>query len=162
MKETQFINLCKLRRFKDVKLAIYNKAIDPSFANNYPVRYASENNLLSILTILLNDKRVDPSVYSNESLITASSYGHIDIVILLLQDPRVNPTDQNNKAVINAFLNKESDIVNILFTQSLVRKPLKNDNIEMFKKIMLNLKSINIETYNEIIKEDMQPKIMNF
>ena len=87
---------------------------DPSYSNNFAIRYASQFDHTEIVKVLLDDDRVDPSAQNNYAIRWASQNGHTDVVKLLLKDDRVNPSDLNNYAIRWASKNGHTDVVKLL------------------------------------------------
>jgi ankyrin repeat protein len=87
---------CQYGIVEGVALLLQDGRADPTVANNYPIRVASEYGYTKIVSLLLQDGRADPTVYDHYSLEWACHNGHIDIVSLLLEDGRVDPTVNND------------------------------------------------------------------
>jgi ankyrin repeat protein len=64
--------------------------LDPSFDNNFAIRFASQNGHTDIVKALLKHPKVDPAACSNHSIQRAAHGGHLDIVRLLSHHPRIN------------------------------------------------------------------------
>ena len=83
---------------KNFKLAL-ERGADPSYVNNYAIRWASYYGHIEVVELLLKDSRVDPSDCNNTAILWASSNGHKEVVELLLKDSRVDPSDDDNLAI---------------------------------------------------------------
>jgi len=64
--------------------------IDAGALNNWAIRWACENDHLSIIKLLLQRPDVDPSCNKNSCLLTAFKHKNTEIFNLLLLDERVN------------------------------------------------------------------------
>jgi ankyrin repeat protein len=67
-----------------------NRDLDPSFDNNFAIRFASQNGHTAIVEALLRHPKVDPAACSNHSIQRAAHGGHLTVVQLLSQHPRIN------------------------------------------------------------------------
>lgn len=86
MTEEEYHNLV----FNDGELEKYLKqGGDPTHDNNYAIRFASNNNEIEVVKLLLKDSRVDPCASDNQAFRRAYRYKHYDIVKLLLDVPEV-------------------------------------------------------------------------
>jgi ankyrin repeat protein len=112
-----------------------------------PFSKAIRNNDIKQVRLLLNDKEVVPSLDLNFPIQLASKNGYIDIVELLLKDKRVDPSDSCNLSIRLASKKCYIDIVELLWKNKLVKKTLKNDNEEL---------------YNKLIQQDIKNKVSKF
>jgi len=87
---------------------------DPSFDENYLIRYVSEQGNHEITRILLDDPRVDPSAKENTAIRVAARKGHLAIVEELLAHDLVDPSDMKDEALINAASKGHIKVVRIL------------------------------------------------
>ena len=95
--DEEFLNACINGDIERVKRLI--RVVDPSTANNWAIRLASQFGHKDVVQLLLADPRVDPSVGDNMPILLASQYGKIDVVRLLLDDPRVDSSAGDNQAI---------------------------------------------------------------
>ena len=151
-----------------VKLLLKDKRVNLSVKNNYAIQASSLNGHVDIVKLLLKDKRVNPSVENNYAIRFASYNGHVDIVKLLLKDKRVDPSDNRNWAIqatykkayykifdsinnknfnIFSFNNEYVNIIKLLWKDERVKSSLKNDDDEL---------------YDKLIKQDISDKIEEF
>ena len=91
------------------------------------IEFASENQHLNIVQLLLNDERVDPSSHNNQAIRSASKNGHHEVVQLLLTDSRVDPSADDNYAIQIASENGHLNIVQLLLNDEPV-DPSSYDN----------------------------------
>jgi len=103
--------------------------LDLRYGDNWPIRYAVDNNRLEIVKLLLADKRVDPTIWDNYVIGCASKYGHTEVVKLLLADPRVNPGDCENNAFTHASEYGHVEIVKLLLNDSRVDLSIYDYNL---------------------------------
>jgi hypothetical protein len=91
--------------------------IDPSYKDNWAIRWASEHGRVEIVRILLADKRVNPAADNNLAIKAAE---HVEIVRMLLADKRVNPAADNNRAIREASRCGHVDVVSLLLADKRV------------------------------------------
>ena len=120
--------------FDIIKLLLSNKIrvlfpnIDPSTANNYPIRYASLGGHLDVVKFLLSNEirtlfpNIDPCASNNYSIRYASKNGHLDVVKFLLSSevvalfPNIDPSADDNFAIKIASLKGNLDVVKFLLS----------------------------------------------
>lgn len=95
-------------------------SVDPSASHNYAIRMASKNNLVTLVSSLLNDPRVDPTAYGNDPLVQAAKEGNAETVKILLGDPRVDPSMPNNYPITIAAIRGRSEVVRLLLADDRV------------------------------------------
>lgn len=100
-----------LSRKFSINFLLKNKHFDPSFNDNYAIKWASYYGILSAVEKLLIDNRVDPSACKNFAIEWASANGHLEVVKALLKHNSVNPNDNNYSASRFANANKHFKIV---------------------------------------------------
>jgi len=106
---------------------LQDKKVDPSYNDNWAIRWASEVGHTDIVALLLKDERVDPSGDKNEPILLASQFGHTNVVALLLKDKRVDPSPLDNYALRFASENGHADVVTLLLKDERV-DPSADDN----------------------------------
>ena len=93
--QTLFEKACKDQHIALMDLLLLQfDFIDPTFNENYAIRYASGCGHFAVLDRLLQEENVDPSAQDNFAIRNASYCKHHDVVFRLLQD---------NKLVLNGF-----------------------------------------------------------
>jgi len=110
-----------------VHLLLRDPTIDPSTADNYAIRFASQNGHTDIVKMLLADPRVNPSADNNYAIRMASGNGQMGVVKVLLADSRVDPSARYNYAIKSASGNGHTDVVKMLLADPRV-DPSVNDN----------------------------------
>ena len=105
--------------------------------NNYnALVFACENGYIDIVELLLKDGRTNPAYDYNYSIFQASRYGEVEVVKLLLKDKRVDPADSGNSSIILANKNNYDEVVLLLLNDNRVQCSLKNENIELYNKLI--------------------------
>jgi hypothetical protein len=66
-----------------------DKGIDPTFSDNWPIRFAAHENNVELLKLLIKDKRTDPSDLGNIAIQWAFFNVSVDTIKFLLKDKRV-------------------------------------------------------------------------
>ena len=131
--ETCFYSLVYSITTEDVVLLatlLQLQDFDPSDADNFAIRFASENGYLEVVQLLLQNERVDPSADDNYAIRLASYNGHMDIVRLLLQDVRVDPSADNNFAIRWASESGRLEVIQLLVQDERV-DPSAYDNCSL-------------------------------
>jgi hypothetical protein len=108
----EFKNSLLEQDFNKFKELLNNYSLNPSFDENFPLRYCYQNNLIPFLELLLNHKKID---YMTESkgIFLAIEYGYIDIIILL-KKYKMKMSSFKNKFIYEALINNQFDIVEFL------------------------------------------------
>ena len=172
--------LIKNNNFEEFRLLFNDKKIDPSWDENYAIRYACKCGHVEIVKSLLNDSRVDPSANYNYCLFISVQIGNLDIVKLLLSHPTINPTDCMDSVFCCAVQLGHFEIANVLLIDGRIdpsefnNLPIKNayknkvndkDILTLLwqnNKIKTSLKNDDIHLYNKLIKMDIKNKIGAF
>lgn len=85
--------------------ALIRRGSDPSFLDNYLIRYASINGHLDLVQKLLQDPRVDPSANNNEAFSLSLNNWHLHIAIQLFKNDKVyNKLDVNLRSTLTKGL----------------------------------------------------------
>ena len=85
-----------------------SKEFDPSFLEDWSIRYSSEVGNIDIVKLLLKDERVNPSSCNNSPITDALKYNHTEIIQLLWNDQRVKKSLQkNNQELYNQLITKD-------------------------------------------------------
>lgn len=92
--------------------------LDPSFDENYAIRFGCKKGCLDAVKFLLSLPRVNPMAKENAPLILAAKHGHDLIVNLLLQEDRINPAEPDNEALITACLGGHTKVVRVLLSDN--------------------------------------------
>ena len=138
-KQIDFINAVSDDNIELVKILLKNKLVNPSYDRNSALRYTCEYGYFEIAKLLLS-KDIDPSYSDNMPIVIASECGYFNIVKLLLADKRINPSAQHNWAIVLADEQDKLDIVELLWKYDVVKKSLKNDNLELYNKLSVKNK----------------------
>ena len=72
----------------DVVNLLLKVGINPSYCDNYAIRYASARGFVDVVDRLLEDKRVDPSALNNEAIRFATKNGQIEVIKRLIKEKR--------------------------------------------------------------------------
>jgi ankyrin repeat protein len=119
-------NIVKYGFIDELKTKV-NDGWNPSYDDNYAIRYAAEYGRVEMVKLLLADDRVDPSVNDNFAIQLAAENGHIEVVKLLLADDRVDPSARGNYAIRFAAETGHIEMVKLLLTDDRV-DPSDNNN----------------------------------
>lgn len=87
-----------------LELLLEDTLVDPSVAENYCIKKASDLGRAQLVQILLRDRRVDPAVAGNFPIYKAALNGHEETVKVLLVDDRVDPGNVINSTAVNGNL----------------------------------------------------------
>jgi ankyrin repeat protein len=87
---------------------------DPTAADNWPIRLATQCGHEEIVLMLLDIPSVDPGACNNWAIRQTSTNGHADIVKLLLARSDVDPGAMRNSAIIGAAWFGNVDVVRLL------------------------------------------------
>jgi L-lysine 2,3-aminomutase len=68
--------------------------------------------------------------------IIACQDGDLDIIKESLKNPKVEPASNGNYAINTAYEHKYQDIVLLLWNNECVKNTLKEDNIELYNKLI--------------------------
>jgi hypothetical protein len=101
--------------------------VEPFINNNFPIRWAAENDEVEMVRNLLSNNLVDPSDDKNGAIRWASRNGHVEVAKLLLSDERVDPSTNNNGAIRWASRNGHVEVVRLLLSDERV-DPSANNN----------------------------------
>jgi ankyrin repeat protein len=104
---------------------------------NKLIREASQFGRLDMVSFLLNFSDSDPTSHKNSAIGVAAENGHIEIVKLLLKDTRINPAASGNLAISSAYMYHHKSIFSLLWLEGRVKKSLKKDNPDLYKKILI-------------------------
>lgn len=107
---------------------------DPSYDDNFAIRFASMYGYTETVKILLSDYRVDPSSRNNEAISKAIIGSYYEIVKLLLRDFRVDPTLDNYKCIREAAINYNKRIFNMI---------IGNKKVNLRELLTLSIKTEN-------------------
>jgi hypothetical protein len=91
-----------------VKSLFNNEDFDPSFLENWAIRYSAEVGNIEICKLLLKDERVNPTSCKNSPIIEAFNSKNIEITQLLWNDIRVKKSLQKDDEELYNYLMKES------------------------------------------------------
>ena len=107
------------------------------------LNYITQNNIKEINNLLINNKLTNQMIL-NRALDYSAQLGHLEIVKVLLNYKNSNPCHNENLTIHMAYKHKRHEIVILLFSIDNVRITLKNDNYDLYKKL------INQETENKV------------
>ena len=118
---------------------LLEQGVDPSYDNNYAIRFASSHGNLAVVDRLLKDPRVDPSAkinYANYAIRFASFNGHFLVVDRLIQ------SSVYDSYVAVPAVEKYKEILTIL--RSAIKNARKNGgHPDVVKRLLLKLKEFN-------------------
>tara|TARA_B100000073_G_scaffold341533_1_gene343062 strand:- start:1311 stop:1730 length:420 start_codon:yes stop_codon:yes gene_type:complete len=128
----------KKNDIENVKLLLKNKKVDVSDEDNLAIELASTSGHFDIVKLLLDDKRVDPTDNRNWTIQSTYEKAYYDILASLNDKKNFN---------IFSFNNKYVNIIKLLWRDERVKSSLKNDDNEL---------------YDKLIKQDISDKIEEF
>ena len=111
-----------------IRVFLDDGRVDPSFSDDWTLRWAAENGHLDIVTICLKDSRVNSGSVSNNAIIMSSQNGHFHIVKLLLKDKNTDPAARYNLPIRCASGVGRYNIVEILMKDKRVDPSGSNNN----------------------------------
>jgi hypothetical protein len=111
---------------------IFNLNLDKNWAFNY----ASQNGYTDIIELFLKDKKINITNDNSWAIGLASKNGHVDTVKLLLKESKINPSYDDNCAIIDSYQNNHTIIVLLLWQDTRIKNTLKNDNKELYNKLI--------------------------
>ena len=131
-----------------VELLLNNENIN-FFDENlvWVIKHPSQNGDIETIKAIINNKRFDITEHIASGIISAAENGYVDIVELFLSDDRLNPLQSHSWAITQANKLKHYNVVTLLWRKTNVKDTLKNDNINL---------------YNKLIQEDIQNKVSKF
>ncbi len=135
--QNKFYTFIEQNDIENVKLFLKNKKIDVSAEDNWAIELASTNGHFDIVELLLNDKRVDPS--DNRNWVIQATYKKAYYKIF--------DSINNKNFNIFSFNNEYVNIIKLLWKDERVKSSLKNDDDEL---------------YDKLIKQDISDKIEEF
>ena len=134
--------------FNKVSLLLKDKTFNQFNSLNEDIIEAAGQGYISIVELLLNEPRINITAEQiNQAICMASFNGFYEIVTSLLSKKNINPAYDKNYSIIYASYNKHNDVVELLWKYKIVKNTLKNDNIEL---------------YNKLIKKDIGSKVREF
>ena len=93
-------------------------------------------NNLNVFELLIKSKEI--SSYSlNEALYCAAITSRIDVIKLLEKHKKTYPNHHHNRSIKGAKKHNHNEIVDYLFSNKTIRDTLEKDDIELFKKLIL-------------------------
>ena len=145
---------------------------EPDFSNNFLIRAASKLNKFDIVELLLKDERVNPSAENNEALLNSVINKNTEIFELLIKDEKTHDYIYliNNTILLNKieflilFIKNDMDV----FIENTLSFFICADNKEAanilfsFEPIRNNLRTLNENIYNKLLKKELTVKLKNF
>lgn len=156
--------------YRNIFISMYRQNLfDPSYDNNFFLRFAAMYAYNDIVEMLLMDHRVDPSAKNNEALYEACISGYRDITRMLINDYRVNPAFQDYKCLKTALKYKHElifrDIIlNRRFDlKEFYKYALETQNIVLLKGLLKTkrIKFSGLNGYKTIVCTEEERKLIN-
>lgn len=134
-----------------IMLLLQERRVDPSFRDNYPMRWAAKNGFLEIVDLLLRHEKASPVDQGESALYLASQNGHYAVVQRLLQDPRVDPNNERFPPIAAAAHKNHIDVFQLLLDNG--ADPTANDNEALLRTPSAEIKKCIHQHYaRKIIK----------
>ena len=135
--QNAFYNSIQNNDIQDIKSLLNHPKVDPCELNNWSIHLAVKVQSIEAVKLLLNDKRVDPSDNRNWAIQATYKKAYYKIFDSI-----------NNKNFnIFSFNNEYVNIIKLLWKDERVKSSLKNDDDEL---------------YDKLIKQDISDKIEEF
>ena len=119
------------------KYYFYHKQYKVMKSNYFIFKTALRRAYIPIIKLILEDERTDPVQDNNFALVISADHNLIDIMELLLKDKRILPEFNDNIAIWVADQKGNNDAIILLWNEQSVKKSLKNDYNELYRKLFV-------------------------
>lgn len=137
----------KLNKVDILNLFINRDIIDFNHAGHIALVDAVNQGNIEVVEFIFNHEKFVDSDALIDIIISAIRLKHFDIALILIKDKRIALEKMKNIIIITAIMFESDEITDFVWKDKKVRKTLKNENLKL---------------YQELLKKDMDNKILNF